>query len=352
MNVPVFLAIFNVALGATLAAQSWPLSRAPGWSDLRWFSLAVLTAAIATACTLGSTLPIPPWAVPWAGRLQLFFLALHVAAWWEYGATFVHRPLGARGRTVSWACVALGLASLVPGLAYGPRTWVHSVPWLGASYHSAEPTTAGVLLFAAIASVPVALAFRMEAARRRGVDRAGMLALAFSAGTSLGVHDAVVVTLALPHPYLLELGHVLPIVVAAWANVARHTDEARALDRHRQGLTDAVRDRTRSLEAAQAALVESEKAAAVGRFSARLAHEMSGPVAAVTANLRHLIREVDANGRLAPDDLDCLRESREAMERVGRISRDLVDAARLASPPGRGEEPATASAGRGEDETA
>ncbi|HSN91352.1 MAG TPA: hypothetical protein VLS93_08995 [Anaeromyxobacteraceae bacterium] len=329
MNAPVFFAIFGTAVGATLAAQSWPLSRAPGWNDLRWFSLAAFTAALATACTLGTTLPVPPEVVPWTGRLQLFFLALHVAAWWEYGAVFVGRPLGARGRILSWAYVGLGIASLVPGLAYGTRTWIHDVPALGASYNSVEPTPVGVLVFAAVAAVPVALAFRMLRARSRGVERAGMLALAFFAGTSLGLHDAAVVTFELPLPYLLEFGHILPILVAAWVNVARHTGEARALDRHRQGLADAVRERTHALEAVKAALIEAEKAAAVGRFSARLAHEMSGPVAAVAANLRYLVEEVDGQDRLPPDGRECLRESREAIERVGRISRELVDAARL-----------------------
>ncbi len=73
MNVPVLLGVFGVAVGATLAAQSWPLARAPGWEDLRWFSLAALTASVATACALGSSLPLAESLVPWAGRVQLLF---------------------------------------------------------------------------------------------------------------------------------------------------------------------------------------------------------------------------------------------------------------------------------------
>ncbi len=328
MNVPVLLGVFGVAVGATLAAQSWPLARAPGWEDLRWFSLAALTASVATACALGSSLPLAESLVPWAGRVQLLFLGVHVAMWWVYVSAYLRRSLTARGRAVCWGSVLLGLASLLPGMAYESRVRVHTVPWLGAAYQSAEATTSGVLVFAAIAAVPVVLAVRLAAAWRRGVPYAGMLSAAFLAGTALGVHDAVVVTLGLRAPYLLEFGHIIPIVVAAWANLVRHADEARALHRLRLGLERAVEERTREFEQAQMALLEAEKEAAVGRFSARLAHDMNSPAAAVTANLHYVLEHLESGAPLPEDGLASLQESREAMQRVVRIARQLADAAR------------------------
>ncbi len=351
MNVPVFFAVCGIAISATLAFQAWPLSRAPGWTDLRWFSLAALTAALATVCTLGSSLPVSPALVGWASRGQLFFLALHVAAWWRYVPDFLGRPLGARGQAVCWGMAAVALASLVPGLAYGPEIQSHSVPWLGASYQRMVPTPLGLLFYAAIAAVPATIAVRLAAAWRRGLPRAGILAASFAAGTAIGMHDATAVVLGLHVPYLLDVGHVLPILVVAWVNLTRHTADALALDQLRWALEEAVRARTRQLEAAQASLISAERAAAVGRFAGRLAHDMNSPVAVVAANLRYLAAELAASGELPSDTADCLSESHQAMERIGRIARQLLDAGRPATPPG-GQVPAAAGEGSAAASTA
>lgn len=337
MTVPVFFAVCGIAISATLAFQAWPLSRAPGWTDLRWFSLAALTAALATACTLGSSLPVSPAVVVWTSRGQLFFLALHVAAWWRYVPDFLGRPLEARGRAVCWGMAAVGLASLVPGLAYRPEVYAHFVPWLGATYQRVRPTPLGLLFYVAIAAVPVTLSVRLAAAWRRGVPRAGMLSMSFAAGTLIGVHDATAVVLGLHVPYLLDIGHVLPILVVAWVNLTRHTADARALDGLRWTLEEAVRARTRELELAQASLIAAERAAAVGRFAGRLAHDMNSPVAVVAANLRYLAAELAASGALPRDTAECLGESHQAMERIGAIARQLLDAGRPVTAPGEKE---------------
>lgn len=334
MPVTVFFGVFTAAIGITVAAQSWPLSRAPGWSDLRWFSLAALTASAATIGALGSSAPIPLGLVPWAGRLQLFFLGLHVAVWVVYVAAYLEQPLAARDRIVSWGAVLLGLASLVPGVAYFSGVWTVEVPWLAERYASAESTVPGAVVFAAIGAVPVYLGFRLVAAWRRGVPYAGPLAASFFGGAALGVYDAAVVTFRLPLPYLLEFGHMVPIIVVAWANLDRHADEARALQDLRLGLERAVAERTRELERAQAALIEAERSAAIGRFSARIAHEMNGPAAAVASNLRYVLERLEKDGTLPEDGLASLQDSREAMARLALLARKLSDAARTGLDPG------------------
>jgi signal transduction histidine kinase len=337
MNLPILFGVLSVAVGATLAAESWPLARAPGLEDLRWFSIAAATASLSTVAALGSSLPIGETLVPWAGRVQLLLLGAHVATWWVYLSAYLERPLTARGLAVCWGAVLLGVASLVPGVAYGSGVRVHAVPWLGATYRSAEVSPTGAIVFAAIAAVPVILAVRLLAARRRGVPHAGMLAASFLAATALGVSDAVVVSLGLRLPYLLEFGHILPILVVAWANLSRHADEAVALYQLRQGLERAVAERTRDLVEAQAALLEAEKAAALGRYSARLAHDLSSPAAVVAANLRYVLEHLEKEVPLPADGLAALRESSEAMQRVVRIARRLTDAARTGSVSGEDE---------------
>ncbi len=343
MSLPILFGVLSAAVGATLAAQAWPLARAPGLGDLRWFSLAAVTSSMATVAALGSSLPLPGSLVPWAGRVQLLLLGVQVATWWIYVSAYLQRPITARGRAVCWGSVLLGLASLVPGVAYGSGVRVHQVPWLGATYRSADATPSGILVFAAIAIVPVVLAAKLAAERSRGVPYAGRLSASFLAATALGVHDAVVVSLGLRLPYLLEFGHIIPILVVAWANLVRHADEARSLQRLRLGLERAVAERTREFEQAHAALLEAEKAAAVGRFSARLAHEMNSPAAVVATNLRYVLEHLERKEPMPDDGLAALQESREAMGRVVRIARQLVDAARTGDVAGAGE----AAAGEG-----
>ena len=328
MNLPMLFGVASAAIGLALAVQSWPLARAPGWGDLRSFSLVALTAALGTVGALGSSAPIADDLVPWAGRIQLLFLGLHVAAWWAYGSAYLARPLGPRDRAVIWGSALLGIASLVPGVAYSSAVRLHAVPWLGVTYRSAETTAPSAVVFAAIVAVPVALAIRFARVSRRGDPHALKLSAALLAGTALGVHDSVVVSLGFHLPYLMEFGHIIPILVAAGANLKRHVDEAGALHRLKLGLEQAVEERTREIERAHAALVEAEKAAAVGRFSAQLAHDMNSPAAVVSTNLRYVLDELESGEPLGEDGVAALRESHESMQRVVAIARQLVDASR------------------------
>jgi signal transduction histidine kinase len=66
----------------------------------------------------------------------------------------------------------------------------------------------------------------------------------------------------------------------------------------------------------------AERAAAVGRIAAELGHELSSPVASAAANLRFVEEELPRAA--AEGDLGAaVRESREALERVGRVIGDL-----------------------------
>jgi signal transduction histidine kinase len=145
-----------------------------------------------------------------------------------------------------------------------------------------------------------------------------------------GVNDALATAGVLRTPYLLDTGVVVPIVAVYWTITARFVDNARALHSMRARLEDLVAARTRELADAHGALLQSEKLAALGRFASGVAHEVSSPAAAVTANLRYL--EGARPGGGAPgDSADAVREALASMERINGLVRKLVDAGRVAS---------------------
>jgi signal transduction histidine kinase len=68
--------------------------------------------------------------------------------------------------------------------------------------------------------------------------------------------------------------------------------------------------------------VAAERSAAVGRIAAELGHELSGPMASVAANLRYVEEELPRLGG-DPELQSAVRDSRQAMERAGRVVSDL-----------------------------
>lgn len=92
------------------------------------------------------------------------------------------------------------------------------------------------------------------------------------------------------------------------------------------------------LKNAQVQLVRSEKLRAMGQLVAGVAHELNTPLGFVTANLEFLAEHLPALAAASPDpdlaaDLaEALAESREGLERIAGIVRDLRSFARPDSP--------------------
>ncbi len=85
-----------------------------------------------------------------------------------------------------------------------------------------------------------------------------------------------------------------------------------------------LRQANAELQAAQSALVRSERLAGVGRLAAGLAHEVGNPLSAVLGYLEFLEQSPDE-----PElHTDLLRRSRVELERIHRIIRGLLDYAR------------------------
>ena len=81
---------------------------------------------------------------------------------------------------------------------------------------------------------------------------------------------------------------------------------------------------------AEAALVRSEKLAAIGRLSATIAHEVNNPLEAVT-NLIYLAR---TSAELSPETHDYLERADQELARLGAIARRTLTFVRPGSSPG------------------
>jgi len=92
------------------------------------------------------------------------------------------------------------------------------------------------------------------------------------------------------------------------------------------GVTIDITDRKN----AEAALVRSEKLAAIGRLSATIAHEVNNPLEAVT-NLIYLAR---SDSSLAPQTLEYLQRADQELSRLGSIARRTLTFVRPRSSPG------------------
>jgi signal transduction histidine kinase/ActR/RegA family two-component response regulator len=146
-------------------------------------------------------------------------------------------------------------------------------------------------------------------------------------------NDALVASGVLHTPYLIDIGFIVPIAAVAYSLSARFTADARALQELRGQLEAQVQERTQALAHAQEQLFRSEKLAALGQFSAGVAHEVNNPAAVVAANLSYLLSCRHEEGAWPEDAPDCLTESIAAIDRITAIVRQLLDAGRLAASP-------------------
>ncbi len=324
------VALLSCGIAVYVAALSRQLSRAPGWSDLRYFSIAAATGGVYAALNIPTSAPIASDAtVVLFSRFQLAAAALHSIAWLRYSTILLGRRrsrLDAALVMVLWTVAAVGVLTpfALPG---GLR--VHVFEPLGTTYRTADPSALGsVAYFLALASICVPIG-RLAAAWRRGVPNAAVQFLALVALLVMGLNDTLVVEGVYSAPYLLNLGFLMPSAAVGYALTARFVEDARAHQALRAGLERQVEERTAELGRAQEALHRAEKLAALGQFAAGVAHEVNNPAAVVSANL-HYLAETERESLSGPGQ-DAVSESLVSMQRIGAIVRQLLDAGRLAA---------------------
>jgi two-component system, NtrC family, sensor kinase len=126
-------------------------------------------------------------------------------------------------------------------------------------------------------------------------------------------------------------------------NAGMRKEQQRRID-HLSRLNDEMLAVNGELKAAQAQLLQSEKMASIGQLAAGVAHEINNPIGYVYANFNTLsgyVKDLLAAARATPgakpldldflaEDLpDLLSETREGLDRVTKIVRDLKDFSRV-----------------------
>jgi signal transduction histidine kinase len=332
MNLAAAIAVAAGALAIYVGMVARRFARAPGWAEQRWFGLIAYGAAAYALGNVATTMGWSPAAVTVLSRVQMAAVLVQVWAWFKYVDAFVGRRPGELERIAVAGLLALTVPCLIPGVVYAGETAEHLVPAFGITYREAVPTAFGEALFVLGLSSALVVIARLVVAWRAGRAGAGSMALAFLVIFLFGVNDALAASGALPLPYLLDVGFMVPVGAVAWGITRRFVADAEALHGLRARLESLVEERTLELARAQEALLQSEKLAALGQFAAGVAHEVNNPAAVVTANLRYLAESAAEDG--SPEEAQAsLRESLEAMQRINALVRRLVDAGRLAAAP-------------------
>ena len=314
-------ALFGALTGLFAALSVAPLGRVPEWEDLRPLKWVALTAALMSAADITDTLTLPPAVHVWSNRLQVLAIALHILAWIVYLPGWAKRP----ERPVRWAwpLAVLGLLALVPGLVYGEGTRAHPLPWLGVVYHDPILTPAGQVVWVAIGAYGIWGLYRTAAWGRSGAPYPLAHLAALGVFAVVILHDAAVETgLPLPTPYLLGVGTFSMMVVFGIITLRRISEQGIQYHRLRTSLESAVADRSRQLEDSQAALARAERLAAVGQFSAGVAHEVKVPAASVASRLSFLAGACGADPR--PEVRQAVAEARSGVARIEALARQLL----------------------------
>lgn len=340
MNVPAIVSIVAGINSIGVAALAWRISRAPNWTQKRYFALVALCAGVYAGCDALSFSAVGNEAILLAMRVQGAAATLHGGAWFLY--TFAYLRMG-RPRTLTAMLAVCGVLSalwLVPGVMMTDQLSTFTVPWMGVTYTIQLTTSLGSATLAAdglILLVPIWLYLR---ARHR-VRGAGLHAAGLSVIVGCGLYDVVLTVLLIELPFTLPLAFLVSIAAVGISVTTAFVDSANELDLLTKKLEHLVEERTSKLLATEYALARSEKLAAIGKLAAGVAHEINNPAAAVAANLQYL-RSHFAQGALPEDAAECLDDSSDAIERIALIVRQLLDSTRTAASPKSG----SASVGR------
>jgi signal transduction histidine kinase len=340
-GLPSFVAMVVELLFAALAHF---LSRGPDSGHLKWFARASLSAAVFSGCNAFLGLEVPDAVRVWASRVSYMASSLFGAAWMNCLVGEERRELPRWERRFSTVFVAMGLSSLVPGLAISDAV-ARREAWWGLVYRDAVPSGLGQAYTLVMMGILFWCGWRSVQWMREGRAGGGALFAVSAFAVAAGVNDSLAFVGMTRAPYLLDISFLTFVIVAGMRVAQQFVQNARALKETGERLAEA-----------QAELVKRERLAALGELSATVAHEVRTPVAVIFNVLPALRRELGAAGpdarplldmlgeeadrlrRLVDDLLDFVRpiSPRPAQVRLGLLVKEAVEAAQTARPEGTG----------------
>jgi len=293
------------------------MSSAPGWRELRWFSLCAALAAMFSLSNVLATLRVDTGLVLLGSRLSLFFGGLHTAAWFKYAAAQERRPMVRGERLFVLGLVGFSVASLVPGVLLESRLFIRDVRWLGLTYADAPLTRLGFLASIYFTGGLTVILVRFARRRARGDRDALAQCVAIGAVVAGGTHDALASSGLVDGVYLLDVALLVLVLAVGGMITTRFVASARALEVS-----------SRKLSIAHEELVKRERLAALGELAAVVAHEVRNPLAVVfnaTSGLRKATPGSSDHGAL----VDIVQEE---AERLRDLVADLLEFARPRPP--------------------
>jgi C4-dicarboxylate-specific signal transduction histidine kinase len=308
------------------------LARATRWQALPRFALIAFSAAGYSLCNLVQWNVDSPALAAMISCGSICMAGLHSCAWLLYQASLAGRRLrGWERGVVGMGAVLMGLAC-IPGALVTRDLVAREVAWPGVRYVDTQPTTLGAFGFVYfIATVLLVLGRFVQSTRRREQD-ARLHASAIAVVTVCGVNDSLAAALLIDTPYLLDLAFMCAVVTVAVSMVRRMARTSHELRTLSSSLEAQIEERTDALARSQDQLHHAEKLAAIGQLAAGVAHEINNPAAVALTNITYL-RDALLHGAPPPDAIECLDDSREGLERVASVVRQLADAGRAARTP-------------------
>ncbi len=327
------LSLVVTATGLLIGCLALGFSLAPGGLRLRWFSLVAFSAALYGFSNLLHEL-IGHSSL---GRTSAAAVHLQAVAWSMYYCRQRRIALGPLDRAAIVAMLAIAGLTLVPNLLVADVPITRNVAWLGVSYADQPATTLGLLGYLLSLTMVVRVAIRFFRDWRAGIE--GSLPQLVGLGILLAaaVNDLLATERLINTPYLIELAFLGVAIEVGLSLTLQFLSASKEQQRSAVELEKRVAERTEQLAHTRDALAQSEKLAAIGRLAAGVAHEINNPAAVVAANVEYLRSHFRTEKALPSDGGDALAECDASIRRIAAIVRELLDAGRIASTPGKPE---------------